>query len=199
MNDKKLEAVQSLKLIEEMIMQAKGKFGENGHLYLLWGWVIFICSTFHFIALKWNLLSKPEMIYMLTWAAFIYQGFYSYKNRAKKKVSSYTDDLIGAVWLVFVCSGMLMAFVVSQKAGWETIYPLILMIYGIPTILSGVILRFKPLIYGGIFCWILCIVSPFVPFVYSLLFISFAVLVAWIIPGYLMQRRYTIENTTISG
>ena len=40
----------SLLLIDSMINQAKNRFSENGFLYLLWGWVIFACAIFHFVA-----------------------------------------------------------------------------------------------------------------------------------------------------
>jgi hypothetical protein len=35
----------SLHLIESMINKARNRFSENGHLYLLWGWVILVCSV----------------------------------------------------------------------------------------------------------------------------------------------------------
>ena len=44
-----LSAQESMNLISSMIHKAKNQFSENGHLYLLWGWTIFICSVFQFI------------------------------------------------------------------------------------------------------------------------------------------------------
>jgi len=32
---------EALQLIESMINKAQNRFGENGTLYLLWGWVLF--------------------------------------------------------------------------------------------------------------------------------------------------------------
>ena len=194
MTDEKLEPVQSLRLIEQMIEQAKGRFSENGHLYLLWGWVIFGCSLFHFIAIEWQLLPHPEMVWMATWLAFIYQAIYLYRHRHTRRVRTYADTLIGAVWLVFVGCGFITGFVVSSKGGWETVYPLILMLYGMPTILSGVILRFRPLIIGGLICWILCLTAVYLPLKYNLVLVSLAVVAAWIIPGYMMQVRFKKEN-----
>jgi hypothetical protein len=194
MNEEKLEPAQSLKLIEDMIVQARGKFNDNGHLYLLWGWVILFCSLFHFIGIKWQLFPNPEMVWMLTWAAFIYQSFYLYKHRGKQSFKSYTDAVLNAIWLVFIGCGVLLGFVVTRKAGWDTVYPLILMLYGVPTILSGVVLRFRPLVIGGLICWVLCILASFLPLIYNLLLVSAAVLAAWIVPGYLMRRRYQLEN-----
>ena len=43
MDTEKLSEQESLTIISNMINKAKGEFSENGHLYLLWGWVILIC------------------------------------------------------------------------------------------------------------------------------------------------------------
>jgi hypothetical protein len=40
MQEEKFSPQESLQLIESMIDQAKSRFSENGHLYLLWGWIV---------------------------------------------------------------------------------------------------------------------------------------------------------------
>lgn len=69
-----------------------------------------------------------------------------------------------------------------------------LVLYGMPTILSGVILKFRPLIIGGFICWALVVVSIFIPVEYHLLLIAIAVIAAWIIPGYMLQNLYGRQN-----
>jgi hypothetical protein len=59
-----------------------------------------------------------------------------------------------------------------------------------PTLLSGIILRFRPLITGAIGCWLLSIGSLFAPYDYQLLFLSAAMVIAWIIPGYILRSNY---------
>lgn len=194
MDNEKLEPVQSLQLIESMINKAKNRFSENGHLYLLWGWVVLICSLGQFAAIKWNLLEHPEWVWGLTWVALLYQTVYLVRQKKKLRVSTYTDEILKAIWVVFLVCGVLLAWVVGRLGDWKTMYSLILMIYGIPTVLSGTVLRFKPLIWGGILCWVLCIISIYLSFIYILLLISLAVIAAWIIPGYLMQQKFAKEN-----
>jgi hypothetical protein len=63
-----------------------------------------------------------------------------------------------------------------------------------PTFLSGIILKFKPLVIGGISCWLLAVVSVFIPMEYQLLCIAAAVIFAWIIPGYLLKANFKREN-----
>lgn len=194
MENEKLDPLQSLQLIESMINKAKNRFSENGHLYLLWGWVILFCSLGHFISLEFNLFERPEWIWGGTWLAFLYQMFYLARQKKKVRVSTYTDDLLKAIWIVFVSCGIIVGLVTSKSGNWQSTYPLILMLYGVPTILSGTVLRFNPLIYGGIACWILSISSVFLPLKYNLLMVSLAVIAAWIVPGYLMRQRFANEN-----
>jgi len=194
MENENLEPVQSLRLIESMINTARNRFSDNGHLYLLWGWVVLICSVVHFASIQWNLFEHPEWIWGLTWLALLYQTVYLVRQKKKIRVSTYTDDMLKAIWMVFVGCGLLLAVVVGRLGDWNTMYPLILMLYGIPTILSGTVLRFKPLVWGGIICWLLCIISVFLPLKFNLLMVSLAVIAAWIIPGYLMKQKFAKEN-----
>jgi hypothetical protein len=194
MENEHFEPVQSLQLIESMINKARNRFGEDGHLYLLWGWVILGCSLLHFVFLQYGLFERPEWVWGLTWLAFIYQMFYLAKKAKKISVSTYTDDILKAIWLVFVSCGILLGLVAAKSGSWIIIYPLILMLYGVPTILSGTVLRFRPLVAGGIVCWVLSVLSLFLPLQYNLLMIALAVIAAWIIPGYLMKQKFLREN-----
>jgi hypothetical protein len=73
--------------------------------------------------------------------------------------------------------------------------PGFLALYGMPTFLSGVILRFRPLIIGGVFCWLLSLSAAYIAYEYQLLLLSAAMIVAWIIPGYAFRARYKKENS----
>jgi hypothetical protein len=77
---------------------------------------------------------------------------------------------------------------------YKFINPGFLALYGMPTVLSGVILRFRPLIIGGVCCWALSVGASFISFEYQLLFLGAAVIAAWIIPGYLLRSRFKKIN-----
>jgi FtsH-binding integral membrane protein len=189
---------QSLQLIQSMIDKAKNHFSENGHLYLLWGWVVFFCSVVHFVLLKFVQYEKHYLIWMLTWGAALYQMVYLAKRKKQERVKTYAEHITGYVWLTFVVSMFLMGFVLARggNAGhyYTLINPVFLALYGIPTFLSGIILQFRPLIIGGIVCWLLSVAGTFVPYEYQLLLLSTAMIVAWIIPGYILRSRFKKNN-----
>jgi hypothetical protein len=196
-NDTPLSPQANLQLIESMINRARDKFNENGHLYLLWGWAVFICSIGHFLLLNVFHYEKHYLIWVSMWLVAIYQMIYLARRKKKEKVKTYTEEIMNYVWLAFVITMILTGLILARVDGAEyyrLINPLFLMLYGIPTFLSGIILKFRQLIVGGICCWVLAIVSTFIPYDYQLLLLSVAMLVAWIIPGYSLQSKYKKSN-----
>jgi len=180
-----------------MINRAKDRFSENGHLYLLWGWVVFLCSIAEFVLLHMVGYEHHYAVWALCWVAVVYQVIYLSKKKKRERVKTYTDDIVGFVWLAFVVSMFLMGFLFGRIMGeayYKIFAPGFLVLYGIPTFLSGIILRFRPLIIGGIACWVLSVVASFITSAYQLLFLSMAVLVAWIIPGYMLRAKYKKVN-----
>ena len=63
--------------------------------------------------------------------------------------------------------------------------PLILTMAAMPTFISGVLIKFKPLITGGITFWIFALVAHFGGQELSALAVPAAMLTGYLIPGYL--------------
>jgi hypothetical protein len=197
MQEENISGEESLAIIESMINKAKNQFSENGFMYLLWGWVILFCSLAQFILKTVIDYPKHYLVWMLTWVAVLIQIIYLTRRERRRKVKTYTDDIVGYVWMTFVILMVLTGFLIGRSPGIrsETLITIIfLALYGMPTFLSGIILKFRPLVIGGICCWVLTIISVFVSPDYRLLFLAAAVVIAWIIPGYLLRARYRQEN-----
>ena len=189
-NNDPLSASDSLKLIESMIHKAQNRFNENGTLYLLWGWVVFICSLAQYFLGKIVGYQQAGAVWSITLLVVIYQIIYLTKKQKSEHVRTYTDEIISYVWMTFgICMGLI-TFIVSIKNTWTIMYPLVFLFYGIPTFLSGSIMRFTPLKIGGICCWILSVVSLYIQSTEIILLFIPAVLAGWIIPGYLLRARY---------
>lgn len=184
----------SLQLIDNMISQAKNRFTENGFLYLLWGWVVFVCAIFHFTAIRLNLFKHPEWVWTSTWAVVILQIIYLARAKRKIQVKTYSDGIIDAIWICFGICMFVLVILVGRFDLWIYMNSLVLLFYGVPTFLSGFVMRFVPLKVGGIACWMLAIASTYVKPDYYLLFIAAAVLIAWIIPGYLLRQKFKNQN-----
>lgn len=193
-NEIRMTENESILLITSMINKAKNRYSENGFLYLLWGWLIFVCCMIQFVSIHFFNYTKVYYAWYSTWALFIYQLYYMNKNKKTRKVRMYTGEIIGSIWLVFIITYALLVYILVYIKAPAGISPAILTIFGMPTFLSGIILKFKPLIIGGICCWILAFISPFANYDYQYLLMAIAVFAAWIIPGHLLNRNFKKEK-----
>ena len=188
--ERSLSEKESLALIASMINKAKNRFVENGFLYILWGWVILICSVIQFVSLYFFNSENGYYIWYLSWGLLIFQVLYLRKKGKNRTEKTYTSEIGGYVWVVFVVCLFLLIFTLIKLGAVNAINPAILVMYGMATVLLGSIFKFKPLIIGGICCWILSILAVFILNDFQSLLIAPAVIAAWLIPGYLLQKKY---------
>src|SRR5260221_10642741 len=92
----------SLVIIQSMINKVRNRFSEDGHLFLLWCWVVLICSIVQFILDHYVHYAQGYYVWLACWLTFIYQAIYIIKKRRRRTVSTYTDDIIKYVWLAFL-------------------------------------------------------------------------------------------------
>jgi hypothetical protein len=188
MENKNLNELESLRLIESMIASAKTDIHDNGFRYLLWGWLVFVASLSQYILLTVVKYPYHYMVWMLMPVGGIISGIYGYRERKNAKVKTYIGEFLGYLWIAF-CIALIIVLVFSNKIGYTNSNPLIMALYGIGTFVSGGILKFKPLIYGGICCFVLSAIAFIVPFEIQLLLLSVSVLLGYIIPGYMLKAQ----------
>ena len=196
--DTDLTPADSLQLIESMINKAKDRFGEDGHLYILWGWLVLICSVTEFVLFHFFQYEKHYLVWSVSWGLLVYQIYYLVAKYRRQKVRTYTAHIIGYVWITFVILSFLIGFLNGRLSGdsryFYHIFPLLLALYGMPVFLSGIIIRFRPLVIGGICCWVLSVITTFLPYDYQMLMLSVAMVAAWLIPGYLLRAKFKREK-----
>lgn len=147
--EKLMTETESMQLISSMINKAQNRYSENGMLYLLWGWLILVCCLVQFTALYFFNNQNAYYIWYVTWLAPIYQIIYLRRFSKKRRVKTYTGEIMGFVWLVFVICIAMIVFTLIYIKACSAINPAVLIMYGMPTFLSGIILKFKPLRIGG--------------------------------------------------
>jgi len=65
-----------------------------------------------------------------------------------------------------------------------------LIIYAFPTIATGLINKFKPMIWGAVVCYALFFISLYTSFKYDMLMLGLAGIANWLIPGLILRDRY---------
>ncbi|MBK7348122.1 MAG: hypothetical protein IPI98_14760 [Chitinophagaceae bacterium] len=83
---------------------------------------------------------------------------------------------------------------INQLLGLVNLPVLFLILYGLPTFVTGAACRFKPMLWGGIICWVCAIITAYTPVKIDLLLTAFSAIVAWFIPGLIMEKVYRLAK-----
>ncbi len=180
----------SLQLIQKMIETSKNNLRDNGIFFLLWGWLVLIASISHFILIKFGFeyswIPWPILMIIGTIASVII----GIRIGKKSRVITYFDKMMIYLWYgFFFVVVLIIVMAYMDKISWEVAQPLIIAMYGMGTFVSGGVLKFKPLIIGGVLCWITSIVAFFVPYDFVLLIIAVSIIVSYLIPGYMLRAK----------
>lgn len=181
---------QSLKIIQEMIATSKNNLKDNSFFFLLWGWLVLIASLSNFVLIQigheYAYLPWPVLMIL----GGITSGVAGYRIGKKAKVISHVDKMVMFLWWGFMVVMMIILFMAGfNKIDWNVTHPLIISLYGLGTFVSGGVLKFKPLIIGGIASWIISIIAFFVTPEYVLLLIALSIIIAYLIPGYMLKAK----------
>ena len=190
-----MNSEESILFIQRMIHTAKADLEDKSFYFLLWGWMVFVACLINFILIKISFEFNWIGWMILMPLGGIISSIYGYRQGKKQRVKSYVDDLMKYVFISFFVSLMLVLFFMN-KLGLAT-YPMVMLTYGVWLFISGGALKFRPLIIGGIINWILAIAALFAVFEQQLIILAGAVLLGYIIPGYLLRMRFKktkIEN-----
>ena len=180
---------QSIQLIQSMITNAKTNLSDNRFYFLLWGWVTFLAIISQFL-LKVVFLSEHHYaVWFIVIPAVIATVIYSVKKSRKVKVVTYVGESMRYLWTGIGVSFFILSLIITNTTGWLHAYPFFILFYGLGTFVSGMILKFKPLVVGGIINWVLAITCIFVHYDYQLLLAAAAILTSYIIPGHLLSNR----------
>jgi len=182
-----LNPQESLHLITEMIQKAKSRMVYNGHLYLVWGWLVFFTAIVHF-GLQY-FYPSPYIVWLITIPFLIYSIIHIKNKKRESKVKTHYDEIISGIWIVTGIMFLMIYYILIHTGNYNLIITCILLLYGLPVMLMGILFKFTPLKTGALICWALAIASLFIENIYHPLFISAAMLAAWIRPGYLMRKE----------
>jgi len=194
MEENNLTPEESFEIINKAIANFKMNYKENSQVFLLWGWILTLASISNFVILK--MLSSLEawehkgFLILGNWVGFILIGsiilfFIVRKEKKEKKVYSQIDKFIDKLWWVTAAS-FVIAVILCFRLELEP-PSLMLLVAGIATTTTGLVIRFKPLIFGGMSFFIFSIASTFVTNEYLALVVSAALICGYLIPGYFLK------------
>jgi hypothetical protein len=192
-NEKKLSPEESLELISKTIAGIKENYKHDNYYFILWGWIVLMASISQFAMLRVLILIKSyehiNLYSFLIWGLLITIGFcLQYYHILRKEPNIVTGHLGKFFKILWQCSGVaiILAVLFSLKLH---VYPnpFVLTIAGLATLISGRLISFKPLIFGGIAFFALGIAASFINNEYQLLIGAAAIVTGYLIPGYMLK------------
>jgi hypothetical protein len=216
MEERSISEKESLQLITSMINKAKNSYHDTGQGAILWGSVIAVCSLVELAQMHYNFKLSVD-IYWLSFIAIIPQIIFTIRQKKQRIVQSHDDVVMDYLWLGF---GICIFLLVHANLGVfrslnqfqhdyqelsgsrhqfrfsDHVLSYFLLLYGFPTFVTGAIMKFKPMLWGGIFCWICSAICIYTHMQIDLMLTALSAILAWLIPGILLRQRY-LRNKTI--
>jgi len=222
MEEQKLSEQESLQIITEMIQKVKPRLHTGGTSAILWGTAVAIAGLVSFAQLHWHFYIGFD-IWLLVLAALIPQIFITLREKRDKKVTNYQEDALSGIWTAYGIGifALVFYFNVVPAASerlmttegnellrknlqtgvtehWRPFIPskasLLLILYGIPTLATGIALKFRPMLIGSILCYLFFVASCYLSAEFDWLFNGFAGIVNWLIPGLILRNRQLKAN-----
>jgi hypothetical protein len=195
MEKNNLTPEESFDLIQKHISYFKMNYKEGAKIFLLWGWILILASFSNFIILK--ILHSKEAYHLMGWYSlgnwavfavigFIILFFMDRKINKDKKVYSYLDGYIKNLWTVSAFS-FFIAALICIKLNIDP-PPIMLLIAGIATTTSGLLIKFRPLVIGGMAFFVFSIATTFVSNENIALIVGVSIICGYLIPGYLLKH-----------
>jgi len=189
MEEKNINPIESLEIINSMINTAKNKLADDGFLYIFWGWLVFAAALGNYAFIMFR-IPGGEWI----WATLMPLGglislIYGNRKGRKEKSKTYIDTYLGYSWSAIIIA-IILTLVFMGQNGFKSSYFFLMVLYGVATLVSGGFLNFKPLIYGSSISFVFAIVSMFANDEQLLICIAVAIMGSYIIPGHLLYNKY---------
>lgn len=186
--EKELSSKESLAIITEMIGKAKREAaGDGSFQLLLWGWLVAICN-FGQYALEKVGYEMPYIVWLLLIPGTIISIWHSVRKRKKARVRTHFDEMLNGIWIaVFI--GMLVTLTFMGNLDFQH-NPIILILAGIGVISTGILIKVKLVLYGGILLMVASVIAFMSPVSEQYLVAGIAMILGYLFPGYYMKKRY---------
>lgn len=187
MEEKNLNQNESLELISKMIKETRTNLErDGGGIYLLWGylWLIVALAVYFLILetgdyrVQWlwfamPIIGYPTMIYML--------------KKRDKGVVTFIGRVIGNIWIsVGVAAGLLSLYMLVDYNAYPILFVMALLV-NVGVAISGLVIKFKPVIIAGFLGIALSFVMLMVSGMEQILVSAGFAVVMLIIPGHFLN------------
>jgi hypothetical protein len=190
MEEKNLTENASLELISQMITSSRRKLEDgNGIPFLIWGYTTFFVSLVVYFFIN----ATGDYHYHFLWFLIPVIGSIgmavSKQNKAKRAghAINFIERVIGNIWTVIGIASFIAsvgAFLVRFP-----VLPLMLLLMGIGTTLTGLTIKFKPVIISGFIGMASCVLPFIIDGNKQILVFGVIYLMMMVVPGHILNYK----------
>jgi hypothetical protein len=184
--EKSLSPQDSLHVITDAISKTKENIRENSFYFLLWGWLVAIASFLSFLILRLTDFQFYIFPFPVLSSIGVLVTLVFYIKKKTTTTQTYITYFLSRLWAVLSICFFIVVFVnVSQG---KVPFTYTLLVAGIGTLVSGWVMKFRPLIVGGILFLLFAIASTYMADDFKLLVHGIAIVAGYLVPGYLLKQ-----------
>lgn len=193
MEDKVLTEKESLDLISQMIRNTRSRLEDNSGIpFLIWGYTTVIVAV-----IVWSLVTTSGN-YLWHWLWFAIPVFggtlwllhYKKQLNNRSRAITFVDRAISHVWMVFGIASFMISII--SFLTYIPILFIVLLTMGMATAITGLIIRFKPIIFSGFIGILFSPLCVIVRDTSSILIFAAIFVLMMVIPGHMLN--YTAKR-----
>ena len=174
-----------IEIISKVINSTKENLQPLSINFIFWGCLIVGMSFIHYIFPKF--IQSTKYSALLFWTVIpligmIFTVFYNIKNRKTIGYETHLDRVLKIIWGVFNVSWLLIV-IISLLNGKNNPVPYILFLLSNTLLITGLIIRFRPIVFGGLLLMLFTVYINYNPNINFLLVNIIGVSLGMLIPG----------------
>lgn len=197
----KMTEQEGLKIINEMIAQAKNNFQKgSADVAIFWGYLAAGLSIANFILLQ--CLENSTLAYFVWWLAapgWLISWLIQRKIDRTSIVRTPIDRIINMIWIGFgiavaVLQVVFWSYRIPHNIHFIYMVPVIMLMYGAAQFATAAACRHKPYFWGSVVFWIGAVLSMLVAVWtersdYQFLILAASVIIGFVVPNHLLNRK----------
>ena len=201
--EKEFNEQDSLRIINEMINQAKNNFKRSSStLVLFWGYLVSLIAIANFVLLR--ALDNPVQsfwVWSATAVGWVVSFFIQRNIDRTAIVKTHIDAIIKYIWLGFGISMTVLLVIfwtlrLEHNAQFVYLTPLSMIMSGLAQFATAIACRYKPYYWGAVVFWlgaIACMISVhvFKAIDYQFLLLALTMIIGFIIPNHILNKKHS--------
>jgi hypothetical protein len=193
--EKEFTPEESLQMISQIINRTRRNIKVASFYFILWGWVmVFAALACFFVITYFVSIQQYKYINLGAWLAWIIPVLVgsiisATHQRKMEKIDLVKSEIGNIIKMLWYSNGIaiIIGCYISYKLNFYPA-PLIFIIIGMSTFMTGYIIKFKPLIVGGVVFWLAGLISVFIQSDYQLILTAFCIAAGYLVPGYMLKN-----------